>query len=114
MSKIYKYLYLEKSLRNTLVHYLGGVSRFTSTVMAYAMFKENLNSEKSIQKICKLHADSNPNTGFLKQLEFWDEILFAQSQQIEFGQKDNQDLLQEITDNFLRNQKNIKNILEEK
>ncbi|KAL4505970.1 hypothetical protein ABPG72_013731 [Tetrahymena utriculariae] len=93
--------FIEKSQGNTLVHCLGGVSRSASTVMAYAMFKENLNSEKSIKKICKHHTDSNPNTGFLKQLEFWDEILFAYRQQIAFGQKDNLDLLQAITDKFL-------------
>ncbi|KAL4480373.1 hypothetical protein ABPG74_020889 [Tetrahymena malaccensis] len=93
--------FLERSQGNTLVHCLGGVSRSASTVMAYAMFKENLTSEKSIKKISKLHIDSNPNTGFLKQLEFWDEILFAYRQQIAFGQNENLDLLQSITDKFI-------------
>ncbi|EAR95187.1 dual specificity phosphatase domain protein (macronuclear) [Tetrahymena thermophila SB210] len=98
--------FIQESQGNTLVHCLAGMSRSASTVMAYAMFKENLTSEKSMKKISKLHIDSNPNTGFLKQLEFWDEILFAYRQQVAFGQKENFGLLQMITNKFLDNLQN--------
>ncbi|EAR89628.1 dual specificity phosphatase domain protein (macronuclear) [Tetrahymena thermophila SB210] len=67
--------FLSTVVGNTLVHCQGGKSRSASTVMAYVVFKENITAQESITKVRKLHKFAYPNPGFLKQLEYWEDIV---------------------------------------
>ncbi|KAL4470218.1 hypothetical protein ABPG74_011829 [Tetrahymena malaccensis] len=67
--------FLSSVVGNTLVHCQGGKSRSASTVMAYVVFKENISAQEAITKVRKLHKFAYPNPGFLKQLEYWEDIV---------------------------------------
>ncbi|KAL4502318.1 hypothetical protein ABPG72_011905 [Tetrahymena utriculariae] len=67
--------FLSSVVGNTLVHCQGGKSRSASTVMAYVVFKENITAQESITRVRKLHKFAYPNPGFLKQLEYWEDIV---------------------------------------
>jgi len=81
--------------KNILVHCAGGVSRSTSFVIAYMMFIEDLPFDKAFEFVKGKHERTNPNKGFLTQLQLFETVVSEYRRQItpEFKDKINYKLL---------------------
>lgn len=58
-----------------LVHCMGGVSRSSSIVIAYVMFKLGLTFEKAFEFVKGKHERTNPNAGFASQLKLFENCV---------------------------------------
>lgn len=58
-----------------LVHCMAGVSRSTSVLMAYIMWKESLTAARAMREVQSLRVIANPNSGFRAQLLTWQHQL---------------------------------------
>jgi len=57
------------------VHCMCGISRSTTIVVAYLMYKYNFTVEQSLEKIKLSRPKINPNKGFIKQLnQYYQEL----------------------------------------
>lgn len=57
-----------------LVHCYAGISRSTSVVVAYLMWKKNITSDQALEYVRKKREIANPNLGFMRQLKEFEEI----------------------------------------
>jgi protein-tyrosine phosphatase len=60
---------------NVLVHCLAGVSRSSTIVIAYLMKTLKWDFEKSYKNVVKLRPQTNPNSGFRRQLKSFESKL---------------------------------------
>ena len=63
-----KIIELIKDKKNVFVHCYAGISRSTSVVINTIMKLHDWDFEKSIKFVKKMHPNTNPNPGFIKQL----------------------------------------------
>eukprot|EP01080_Neovahlkampfia_damariscottae_P009068 gene9068-1163_t len=63
------------------VHCYAGVSRSSSIVVSYLMWKEKSKCRELLENVKKRRAVSSPNAGFTVQLFRWEKILLQQSEE---------------------------------
>ncbi|XP_013406761.1 protein phosphatase Slingshot homolog 2 isoform X2 [Lingula anatina] len=79
--KTYKFISKAKnSGSKCLVHCRMGISRSSSTVIAFAMKEYGWSLEEALKYVQKKRSIANPNSGFLHQLEIYQGILDASKQ----------------------------------
>ena len=61
--------------KKILVHCVAGASRSATIVIAYIMWKNQLEFIEAIQYIKKIRPIINPNYGFIRQLQIFEELL---------------------------------------
>lgn len=69
---------IEKSLDNkqkVLVHCQAGISRSASIVIAYIMYKKDINHKDALKYVRKYRKIVNPNHGFVEQLEYFEKYI---------------------------------------
>ena len=59
------------------VHWLMGVSRSATICIAYLMKAKGMRYDAALQHMLKHHVETNPNSGFRKQLQDYDAKLFG-------------------------------------
>jgi hypothetical protein len=64
---------------NVFVHCYQGVSRSSSIVVAYLIWKEKLGCRSLLEDVKRRRPVSSPNAGFTVQLFRWEKILFQKS-----------------------------------
>jgi dual specificity phosphatase 12 len=62
--------------RGVLVHCQAGMSRSATIVAAYLMYTQNIGVEQALEIIRKIRPDTQPNDGFLTQLEVFHQASF--------------------------------------
>ena len=60
---------------SVLVHCFQGISRSTTIVCAYLMYKEKMTSTQALRFVKEKHFDTNPNFGFQYQLNQYEALL---------------------------------------
>ncbi|KAJ4459852.1 putative dual specificity protein phosphatase 22-b [Paratrimastix pyriformis] len=60
-----------------LVHCAAGISRSSTIVCAYLMFKENATPTAALRSLRQRHPRANPNSAFFQQLAKWRQHLLA-------------------------------------
>lgn len=71
--------FIEESIRNNkkiIIHCRAGISRSTTIVIAYLMFKYKLPLNDLINYVRLKRPIINPNIGFIKQLKLYEQQLF--------------------------------------
>lgn len=63
-----------------LVHWLGlnsqaGISRSSAVICAYLMYSQKIKSDEALRILKTAHLEADPNTGFMRQLLKYEEIL---------------------------------------
>jgi len=71
-----------------LVHCVGGVSRSSSVVIAYIMFKLALTFEKAFDLVKERHERTNPNPGFASQLKLFEVCVLEYHKQMKSEEKE--------------------------
>lgn len=71
-----------------LVHCMGGVSRSSSIVIAYVMFKLAMTFEKAFDLVKGNHERTNPNAGFAAQLRQFEVCVLEYHQQSKLEEKE--------------------------
>lgn len=66
-----------KHLGAVLVHCTHGVSRSVTVIMAYLMYKYKLQLAQALHAVKRKSASVQPNEGFMKQLELFQEMGFS-------------------------------------
>ncbi len=69
------YRFMKKAIDEggvVFVHCFAGISRSSSQIIHYLMISETMSFERAFNYVQKKHPRTNPNYGFLKQLEFKD------------------------------------------
>ena len=61
--------------RKTLVHCVAGSSRSATIVVAYLMWKNQLDYKETIKFVEQIRPCVNPNYGFIRQLEIFEKLL---------------------------------------
>ena len=61
--------------RKTLVHCVAGASRSATIVIAYIMWKNQLDYKESAKFVEQMRPCINPNYGFVRQLEIFEKLL---------------------------------------
>ena len=70
--------FIENALSNkegVYVHCRAGISRSPSFIMAYLIWKQNVNYEKADKIVGRVHPDAHPNSSFVKQLQEYHKII---------------------------------------
>ena len=67
-------LFIEDN-RKTLVHCVAGASRSATIVIAYIMWKNQLDYKESAKFVEKMRPCINPNYGFVRQLQIFEKLL---------------------------------------
>ena len=67
--------FIDSSKNNIYIHCAMGISRSPSIVIAYIMYKEKISYENAFNKVYEKRNCINPNTGFRKQLQIFEDIL---------------------------------------
>src|SRR5690606_29710268 len=65
-----------KSGGKVYVHCYEGVSRSSTCIIAYIMWKEHLTFEEASNDVKRRRPSSSPNAGFISQLLLWQRFLF--------------------------------------
>ncbi|CAG9315256.1 unnamed protein product [Blepharisma stoltei] len=68
--------WIENAIQNNgkvLVHCSQGISRSCAVVTAYLMYKKKFTAINALQYVKDRHRDSNPNIGFIKQLQVYEK-----------------------------------------
>ncbi len=71
-----------------LVHCVGGVSRSSSIVIAYVMFKLALTFEKAFELVKGNHERASPNAGFAAQLKQFEVCVLEYQKQAKLEEKE--------------------------
>ena len=61
--------------KKVLVHCFAGLSRSTTIVIAYLMWKNQLSFLEAIHLVEQIRPNINPNFGFVKQLKMFEKLL---------------------------------------
>ncbi|KAL4459481.1 hypothetical protein ABPG74_018094 [Tetrahymena malaccensis] len=69
-----------QSQQNILVHCFAGKSRSTTLVLAYLMKHQNLALDEALSLVRQTREIAQPNTGFMKQLQIYEQSLKIQKQ----------------------------------
>ncbi|KAJ3437790.1 dual specificity protein phosphatase [Anaeramoeba flamelloides] len=67
---------LKKKGNNVFVHCEKGVSRSATIVIAYIMYKHQINSDQAYQFVHENRPEIQPNKGFLQQLKLWGRLKY--------------------------------------
>ena len=67
----------------------AGISRSSTIVVSYLMTELNYGALKALSFLRSRHSQAFPNTGFLKQLEGYEESLKHKNQKVPYFQSSN-------------------------
>lgn len=65
--------WLSQPNATVIVHCYAGISRSSSTVISYLMCKHKISLSSTFRYVQKKRPVVNPNTGFMEQLQLWDQ-----------------------------------------
>jgi len=83
-------LFIDRAISSggaVLVHCTAGISRSSTAVASYLMFKEKLSLDEALAKIRRARPCIRPNSGFMAQLRKYEEFLRAQREEAKTNAK---------------------------
>ncbi|CAD8057813.1 unnamed protein product [Paramecium sonneborni] len=75
----YEFIDRHRKYTNVFVHCFAGISRSASMVIAYLMKKYNLSFEKALWNVKAKRRQVQPNVGFIRQLQKYENVLKNQA-----------------------------------